>query len=122
MTGVGIGPDALMLRVYVSESRRCERGDLYRALVDAMLAHGLRGAAAFRGIGGFGSHRRVSSERAVDAFADLPILIEVIDDEDRIRAFLPALETLLDDGLVTLERIQRVLYRTVIRQGQDDAG
>jgi uncharacterized protein len=105
-------PDALLLRIYVSESRRCAHGDLHRMLVDTMLAHGLRGAAAFRGIGGFGSHRRVSSERTVDAVADLPILIEVVDDEERIRAFLPALEAILDDGLVTLERITRVVYRT----------
>jgi len=109
---VAIEHDALMLRIYVSESRRHEHGSLHHALVAAMLEHGLRGAATFRGIGGFGSHRRVSSERAVEAFADLPILIEVVDDEDRIRAFVPVLERLLDDGLVTLERVQRVVYRT----------
>ncbi len=97
-----------MLRIYVSESRRRSRA----ALLDAMLAHGLRGAATFRGIGGFGSSGRMSSERAVDAFADLPVLIEVVDDEDRIRAFIPVLETVLEHGLVTLERIQRVVYRT----------
>ena len=108
---VSIEHNALMLRVYVSESRRCKGRDLYRALVDGMLAHGLRGATTLRGIEGYGSHRRVSSERAVDAFIDLPMLIEVVDDEDKIRSFLPTLELLLDDGLVTLERIQRVVYR-----------
>ena len=103
--------NALMLRVYVAESRRSNGRELYRVLVEAMLSAGLRGATLLRGIEGFGSHRRISSDRAVEAFPDLPILIEVVDDEDRIRAFLPVLETLLDDGLVTLERIQRVLYR-----------
>jgi len=104
--------NALMLRVYVSQSRRSKGRDVYRALVDGMLAHGLRGATTLRGIEGFGSHRRVSSDRAVEAFIDLPMLIEVVDDEDRIRSFLPVLESLLDDGLVTLERIQRVVYRS----------
>ena len=108
---VSIEHNALMLRVYVSESRRYKGRDLYRALVDGMLAHGLRGATTLRGIEGFGSHRRVSCDRAVEAFTDLPILIEVVDDEDRIRSFLPTLELLLDDGLVTLERVQRVVYR-----------
>ncbi len=108
---MSIEHNALMLRVYVSESRRHNGRDLYRALVDGMLAHGLRGATALRGIEGFGSHGRVSSDRAVEAFVDLPMLIEVVDDEDRIRSFLPALELLLDDGLVTLERIQRVVSR-----------
>ena len=108
---VSIEHNALMLRVYVSESRRVHGRDLYRAVVDGMLAHGLRGATTLRGIEGFGSHRRVSSDRAVEALIDLPMLIEVVDGEDRIRSFLPTLELLLDDGLVTLERIQRVVYR-----------
>ena len=104
--------NALMLRVYVCESRRYKSRNVYRALIDGMLAHGLRGATTLRGIEGFGSHRRLSSDRAVEAFADLPMLIEVVDDEDRIRSFIPVLETLMDDGLVTLERIQRVAYRS----------
>ncbi len=103
--------NALMLRVYLGESRHHEGRPLYRVLAEAMLRAGLRGATLLRGIEGFGTHRRVSSERAVEAFPDLPILIEVVDDEDRIRSFLPTLETLLDDGLVTLERIRRVVYR-----------
>jgi hypothetical protein len=102
---VAIEHDALLMRIYLSESR-------YRsAIVESMLAHGLRGAAAFKGIGGFGASRRVSSERAVDALADLPVVIEVVDDEAKVRAFVPVLETLLPGGLVTLERIQRVVYR-----------
>jgi uncharacterized protein len=108
---VPIEHDALMLRVYLAESRRHDGRPLYRVLAEAMLRAGLRGATLLRGIEGFGAHRRVSSERAVEALPDLPMLIEVVDDEDRIRGFLPVLETLLDDGLVTLERIQRVVYR-----------
>lgn len=104
--------NALLLRIYISESSRSGRKDAYRALVDAMLAHGLRGAATFRGIAGFGSRRRVSSERAVDALADLPMLIEVVDDPERIGSFIPVLATLLEDGLVTLEQIERVAYRS----------
>lgn len=108
---MGIEHDALMLRIYLGESRRRGGRELYRVLTEAMLAHGLRGATVLRGIEGFGRRRRVSSVRAVDTFNDLPMLIEVVDDEETVRAFIPVLETLLDDGLVTLERIQRVLYR-----------
>ena len=97
--------DALLLRIYVAQSR------YRRALVEAMLAHGLRGAAAFKGVGGFGKRRRISYENAVEALADLPVVIEVVDDEDRVRAFIPVLETVLDDCLVTLERVQRVAPR-----------
>jgi len=114
MPGEAVVPvehNALMLRVYLAESRRYKGRALYRVIAEAMLAHGLRGASLFRGIEGFGSHRRISSERAVEAFNDLPILLEVVDEEERIRSFLPVIEMLLDDGLVTLERIQRVVYR-----------
>ena len=109
---MAIQHDALMLRVYVSEGRRSHGTSLHAAIVAAMLDHGLRGAATFRGIGGFGSHRRISSEIAVEAFSEMPMLIEVVDDEARVRSFLPVLAALLDDGLLTLERIQRVVYRT----------
>lgn len=106
--------NALMLRVYFSESRRYQGRELYRALVEAMLEHGLRGATMLRGIEGFGSHGRISSDRAIDPFIDLPMVIEVVDDERRIRSFLPVLEMMLDDGLVTLEPIQRVVYRPTV--------
>jgi hypothetical protein len=106
---VAIEHDALLMRIYLSESR------YRRRIVEAMLEHGLRGAAAFKGIGGFGASRRIASERAVEALADLPVVIEVVDDEEKVRAFVPVLEALLGDGLVTLERIQRVIYRTGAR-------
>jgi uncharacterized protein len=107
--------DAILMRIYLSESHRRHGRTLYRSIIEAMLEHGFRGAAGFKGIEGFGSHRRISSERIADAPGDLPILIEVLDEEERIRAFLPRLEALLDDGLVTLERIQRVVYRVSAR-------
>lgn len=103
--------DALMLRIYFTEGRRRHGRELHRVLADAMLAHGLRGATVLRGIEGFGRRGRISSERAVEAFNDLPMLVEVVDDEEKVRSFVTVLDTLLDDGLVTLERIQRVVYR-----------
>lgn len=103
--------DAILMRIYLSESHRLHGRTLYRSIIEAMLEHGFRGAAAFKGIEGFGSHRRISSERIVEAPGDLPILIEVLDEAERVRAFLPRLEAMLDDGLVTLERVQRVVYR-----------
>ena len=104
--------NGMLMRIYVAESTRFENRDASGAIVDALAAAGLAGAIVFKGIEGFGSHRKVSSDRALDAWVDLPLLIEVVDDEDRVRAFLPALERVLDDGLVTLERVQTVMYRT----------
>jgi PII-like signaling protein len=82
------------------------------SVVQSLAGAGIAGAIVFKGIEGFGSHRYISSERAVDAWSDLPMLIEAVDDEAKIRAVLPLLEAILDDALVTLERVQTLLYRT----------
>lgn len=109
---MAIEHNGTLMRIYVAESRRHEHQDAYRAVVDALAAAGLAGAIVFKGIEGFGSHRVVSSDRAIDAWTDLPILVEVVDSDDKVRAFLPTLDAIVDDGLVTLERVQTILYRT----------
>jgi PII-like signaling protein len=103
--------NAVLMRIYLSEGRRSHGEPLYRRLIEALLAAGFRGATAFHGIEGFGEHHRIASTRLIDAVGELPILIEVLDDAARIEAFLPTLETLLDDGLVTLERVERVTFK-----------
>jgi uncharacterized protein len=104
--------NGMLMRIYVAESSRFESRDACGAIVAALSSAGLAGATVFKGIEGFGRHRTLSAERALDAWADLPMLIEVVDDEAKLRAFIPALERVLDEGLVTLERVQTVMYRT----------
>jgi len=99
------------MRIYLSESRRHGRRDAYAAIVEAMVSAGLAGATVFKGIGGFGSHRYISSADVSEAYVDLPVVIEVVDTDERVRAFIPQLEAILDDGLVTLERVQTIFYR-----------
>jgi uncharacterized protein len=101
-----------LMRIYITEGARHRGHTMLTALVEAIAAAGIAGATAFKGIEGFGSSGVISSARVVDAWIDLPIVIEVVDDDEKIRAFLPQLETILDDGLVTLERVQTLLYRT----------
>jgi PII-like signaling protein len=84
---------------------------MHRLVVEALAGAGMAGATTFLGIGGFGQRRYISRADVVDAFVDLPVLIEVVDDDAKIRGFIPTLETLLDDGLVTLERVQTIAYR-----------
>ena len=103
--------NGLLLRIYVAESSRYHGHDMVTAVVQSLASAGIAGAIVFKGIEGFGSHRYVSSERAVDAWADLPMLIEAVDEETKIRTVLPTLEAVLDDALVTLERVQTLLYR-----------
>lgn len=106
-----IEPNATLMRIYLSESARHGRHGMLPTLVEALAAAGIAGATAFKGIEGYGKSRTISSARVVDGWVDLPLLIEVVDDDAKIRGFLPALDALLDDGLVTLERLQTVFYR-----------
>ena len=100
-----------LMRIYLSESTRVGHRAAVSAIVQSLADAGIAGATAFKGIEGFGSAGNISSDRAVDAWVDLPVLIEVVDEDEKIRGFLPTLETILDDGLVTLESVQTVLLR-----------
>jgi uncharacterized protein len=109
---VRIDHNGTLMRIYLSESARSGGHDALTALVEAIATAGIAGATAFKGIEGYGSSRTISSERVVDAWMDLPLLIEVVDEDEKIRTFLPTLERILFDGLVTLERVQTLFYRT----------
>ena len=106
-----------LMRIYLSQSRRREHTTVHQLIVAAMAKAGIAGATVFLGIEGYGRHHYVSDANVVDAYVDLPILIEAVDDDEKIRAFIPTLETILDDGLVTLERLQTIFYRS---SGADD--
>lgn len=101
-----------LLRIFVGESDRRGHQPLYTAIVEAARRAGLAGATVFKGIEGFGGHSVVHAARIFDLSSDLPILIEIVDTEDRIRAFLPTLDDLVKDGLVTLEAVEVIAYRT----------
>lgn len=103
--------NATLMRIYLSESARYRRHGMLTTIVASMAAAGIAGATAFKGIEGYGTSRTISSDRVVDAWVDLPILIEAVDEDAKIRGFLPTLAEILDDGLVTLERVQTILYR-----------
>ena len=106
-----------LMRIYLSQSHRRAHTDIYRLIVEAMANAQIAGATVFLGIEGFGGRRYISDANVIDAYVDLPILIEAVDDDEKIRGFIPALETILYDGLVTLERLQTIFYRS---SGADD--
>jgi uncharacterized protein len=101
-----------LMRIYLSQSRRGAHTNMYRLIVKALADAKIAGATVFLGIGGYGSHHYISDANVIDAYVDLPILIEAVDNDDKIRGFLPTLEALLDDGLVTLERLQTIFSRS----------
>lgn len=101
----------LLVRIYIGESDTWQGRPLYEAIVHLLRERGLAGATVLRGIEGFGARQRIHSTRILSLSGDLPILVEAVDREDRIRAVLPELDAMVRDGLITLERVEVVAYR-----------
>jgi len=101
----------LLVRIYLGESDRWQGKPLYQAIVQLLRQRGLAGATVLRGIEGFGAKQHMHSTRILSLSEDLPILIEAVDEEARIRAVLPELDKMLGDGLMTLEKVEVIAYR-----------
>lgn len=103
--------DGQLLRIFIGESDRHEGRPLFEAIVEEARRRGLAGATVFRGCEGFGAHSRVHTTRILRLSADLPIVIEIVDAEEKIQAFLPVLDGLVREGLVTVEKATVIFYR-----------
>ncbi len=104
--------DAMLLRVFIGEDdkSRDRRRPLYEAIVfEARAAH-LAGATVLRGPLGYGHSTRLHSTKILDVAEHLPLVIEIVDTEEKIKAFLPTLDAMMSGGLVTLEKVQVLLY------------
>lgn len=101
-----------LLRVFIGESDRHGSQPLFTAIVEAARRAGLSGATVFKGIEGYGGHSVVHAARVFDMSVDLPILIEIVDTEEKIRDFIPVIDGMLKEGLVTLETIEIIQYKT----------
>ncbi|HEU4825922.1 MAG TPA: DUF190 domain-containing protein [Dongiaceae bacterium] len=107
-----IPKDAMLLRIFIGESDRCGHRPLYEEIVlKAREAH-IAGATVLRGPMGFGHSSRLHTAKILRLSEDLPMVIEIVDAEDKIRAFLDSIEPIMGAGLVTLERVQVVRYGT----------
>jgi PII-like signaling protein len=103
--------DSRLLRIFIGESDTYEGQPLYEAIVLALRREGLAGATVLRGIEGFGKSSRVHTAHILRLSEDLPIVIECVDTAENIEAILPTLDTMIGDGLVTMERVDVRVYR-----------
>lgn len=101
----------LLARIYIGESDTWHGRPLYEAIVHLLRDRGMAGATVLRGIEGFGARQHLHTTRILSLSTDLPVLIEVVDQEDRIRAVLPEIDAMVGDGLVTLEKVEVLVYR-----------
>jgi hypothetical protein len=100
--------DVDLLRVFVGEQQKYNGRPVYEAIVEAAREHGLMGATVLRGVMGFGSHCKLHTAKVLMLSEDLPMVVEIVDREDRIRDFIPLIKAMNHEGLITLEKIQVV--------------
>ena len=97
---------ASLLRIFVEESQRWEHKPLYEAIVLKAKEMHLAGATVLRGIMGYGATKHLHTTKILDLSIDLPIIIEIIDTEEKIHAFLPHVQSLASNGLITVEEVR----------------
>jgi len=103
--------EAVLLRIFIGESDRWEHRPLYEAIVLKARELHLAGATVLRGPMGFGKSSRLHTAKILRLSMDLPLVIEIVDSEEKINAFLPVLDTMIGGGLVTLEKVKVIEYR-----------
>lgn len=103
--------DAVLLRIFIGESDRWKHQPLYEAIVLKAREMHLAGATVLRGPMGFGKSSRLHTAKILRLSMDLPLVIEIVDSEEKIQSFLPALDEMMKGGLVTLEKVRVIHYR-----------
>ncbi len=112
--------DSVLLRIFIGESDRWKHQPLHEAIVLKARELHLAGATVLRGPMGFGKSSRLHTAKILRLSMDLPMVIEIVDDEEKIQSFLPALEQMMGGGLVTMEKVKVLHYRA--GPAPEDAG
>jgi len=101
----------LLLRIYIAEGDRYEHRPLYEALVEMLRKEGFAGATVLRGICGFGANSVYHSQKLLDLSADLPMIIEAVESEEKVNAVMPRIDTMMSGGMITMEKVKVIRYR-----------
>jgi uncharacterized protein len=105
--------DSILLRIFIGEAARHKHQPLYEAIVVKAREMHLGGATVQRCVMGYGKSSRLHTAKILRLSDDLPIVIEIVDSEEKINAFLPVLDAMMPAGLATLEKVRTVYYRGV---------
>lgn len=101
-----------LLRIFVGEQDTHQGKPLYQWLVEEARSQGLAGATVLRGMEGYGAHSRLHTAKVLRLSIDLPVVIEIVDTEEKIEAFLPIVDDAISEGLATVERVEMRFYRS----------
>lgn len=106
-----IPEEGYLLRIFVGESDRYGHHPLYESIVLKAREQGLAGATVLRGLMGFGKHSVLHTAKILRLSEDLPMIVEIVDSRAKVENFLPLLDDMISDGLVTLERVKVLHYK-----------
>ena len=101
----------LLIRIFIAEGDRFEHRPLYEALVEMLQKEGFAGATVLRGVCGFGAHAVYHSQKLLDLSADLPMIIEAIESEEKVNAVMPRIDAMMSGGMITMEKVRVIRYR-----------
>ena len=101
---------AKLMRIYIGENDKWNGKPLYEAIVGGLRAHDIAGVTVYRGILGYGANRRIHKDAALSLSHDRPILLSIVDNEEKIRAFMPILDQMVQQGLVVLSDVDVIKY------------
>ncbi len=103
--------EAKLLRIFIGESDIYMHRPLHEVIVEEARKRGIAGATVMRGILGFGANSLIHTTKILRLSEDLPLVVEIVDAEDKIEAFLPELDKMIGEGLVTMEKVKVITYR-----------
>lgn len=102
--------EMVLMRIFIGESDRYDNKPLYEALVECFCAEGIAGATVLRGVMGYGAASVVHSDRLLRLSNDLPVIVEVVDTEEKLNSVLPLIEGMFKGGLITLEKARVISF------------
>ncbi|MBI4367855.1 MAG: DUF190 domain-containing protein [Candidatus Omnitrophica bacterium] len=106
-----IPAEGKLLRIFIGEADKWQGQPLYEAIVHLAKKEGMAGATALKGFMGFGCKSHMHTAKLLRLSEDLPIVIEIVDSEEKINRFLPSLDSMVKEGLITLEKANVIMYR-----------
>jgi len=107
----GLTGERTLMRIHIGERDKFDGKPLYQQIVELLRKKKYAGATAYRGIMGFGASSKLHTDRFLELSHDLPVLVECIETEQRIKEILPELDNMIGGGLITLERAKVIMYR-----------
>jgi PII-like signaling protein len=103
--------EAHLLRIFIGESDKHHGRPLYEVIVEEARKKGIAGATVLRGVLGFGANSRIHTSKILRLSEDLPVVIEIVDLPDRIQELLPVFDSMITEGMITLEKVRIIAYR-----------